>query len=141
MLGRFAEHVVEAKTISAEPGGYILCLSFFDITNLVDLEPEGGTYIYSSSEAFNEEQLIDQRRLAQWLQHFQLKPVGGLPGAERGPYHASGHIDGPGMERLIETINPARIVPVHTQQLGWFEERWPGKVVRAEYGVPVRLGP
>ncbi len=66
--------------------------------------------------------------------------MGVAPGAEEGPYHASGHIDGPGMEWLIETINPETIVPVHTPQLGWFEERWPDRVVRAEYGVPVQLG-
>ncbi len=27
------------------------------------------------------------------------------------------------MEWLVETIDP-----VHTQKLGWFEERWPAKV-------------
>ena len=42
------------------------------------------------------------RRLVAWLDHFGLKKVGGLPGAEEGPYHASGHIDGPGMGRPIE---------------------------------------
>ena len=60
-----------------------------------------------------------------------------MPGAERGPFHASGHIDGAGMEWLIETIAPAKILPVHTQQLGWFEERWPEKVIRARYAEPV----
>lgn len=140
LLDRFAENVVEAKAIRDEPGGFILCLSFFDIANLVDLEPEGGTYIYSSSEAHNEEQVIDQTRLANWIAHFGLKAVGGLPGAEEGPYHASGHIDGPGMEWLIDTMEPQRIVPVHSQQRGWFEARWPQKTVRAEYGVRLELG-
>ncbi len=140
LLGRFAGNVVEAKEIRDEPGSYILCLSFFDIANLVDLEPEGGTYIYSSSEAHNEEQVIDQTRLANWIAHFGLKAVGGLPGAEEGPYHASGHIDGPGMEWLIETTDPQRIVPVHSQQRDWFETRWPEKTVRAEYGVRRELG-
>ena len=41
------------------------------------------------------------------------------------------------MEWLIETINPGKIVPVHTQKIEWFEKRWPGKVVRAAYGEPV----
>nr|NIS65449.1 exonuclease [Gemmatimonadales bacterium] len=140
LLGRFAGNVVEAKEIRDEPGSYILCLSFFDIANLVDLEPEGGTYIYSSSEAHNEEQVIDQTRLANWIAHFGLKAVGGLPGAEEGPYHASGHIDGPGMEWLIDTADPQLIVPVHSQQRDWFETRWPEKTVRAEYGVRRELG-
>ncbi len=140
LLARFQDNVVETTTIRDEPGGYILCLSFFDIANLVDLEADGGTYIYSSSEAHNEEQVIDQTRLANWIAHFGLQAVGGLPGAEEGPYHASGHIDGPGMEWLIETIKPERIVPVHSQQISWFETRWPEKTVRAEYGARVLLG-
>ena len=43
------------------------------------------------------------------------------------------------IERLIETVNPDKIVPVHTQQLGWFEERWPERVMRAEYGCLLHL--
>ncbi len=140
MLNRYAANVVLASDVRRSPGDYILCLSFFDIKNLVDLEPRGGTYIYSSSEAWNEEQAIDHRRLKEWLDHFGLKAVGGLPGAETGPFHASGHIDGPGMEWLIETIAPERIVPVHSQQLGWFEERWGERVVRAGYGERVEIG-
>jgi len=68
-----------------------------------------------------------------------LKKVGGLPGAEKGPFHASGHIDGKGMEWIIETVKPKKILPVHTQKLGWFEQRWPEKVIKARYGEPVRF--
>jgi ribonuclease J len=98
VFDRFAGSVVEARDIRRAPAAYILCLSFWDIANLIDLEPEGGTYIYSSSEAYNEEQLFDHVRLGNWLSHFRMTPVGGLPGAEEGPFHASGHIDGPGMK-------------------------------------------
>lgn len=135
----FGGRLVKAASIRQNPGGYILCLSFWDITNLIDLEPEGGTYIYSSSEAYDEEQQFDHQRLTNWLKHFGMKSVGGLPGSEKGSFHASGHMDGPGMEWLIDTINPERMLPVHTQQLGWFLKRWPEKVVRAEYGVPLRF--
>lgn len=133
VLHRFAANLVEAPAIRRAPGDYILCLSFFDITNLIDLEPRGGIYIYSASEAHNEEQRIDLERLKNWIDHFHLKAVGGLPGSERGPYHASGHIDGPGMEWLVETINPRKILPVHTKSLNWFTQRWPERVVSANY--------
>ncbi|GBD32134.1 Ribonuclease J 2 [bacterium HR33] len=139
VFNRFSDNLLEAPSIRRSPGDYLLCLSFFDITNLIDLEPRGGTYIYSSSEAYNEEQEWDLERLKNWLDHFDLKPVGGLPGAERGPYHASGHIDGPGMQWLIETVNPRKILPVHTQKLGWFLERWPDRVISAKYAEPVIL--
>ena len=68
-----------------------------------------------------------------------MKAVGGLPGAEEGPYHASGHIDGPGMEWLIETIAPKRILPVHSQKLSWFTKRWPENVLPAERGLAIRF--
>jgi ribonuclease J len=136
---RFSHVMVDAKTIRANPAGYIMCLSFWDIANLIDIEPTHGVYIYSSSEAHNEEQRVDQIRLTEWLNAFNLKAVGGLPGAEQGPFHASGHIDGPGMEWLIETIASKRILPVHSQKLAWFTKRWPDKVVRAERGQSVRF--
>ena len=137
VLDRFASQIVNAGTIKNSPCEYVLCLSYWDVANLIDLEPVSGTYIYSASEAYDEEQRFDHARLEHWLDHFGLTKVGGLAGAERGPFHASGHIDGPGMEWLIETINPAQILPVHSQKLGWFEARWPEKIVRAPYGRAV----
>jgi ribonuclease J len=139
VLDQFGARMVDAALIRAHPGGFVLCLSYWDIANLIDIEPASGTYIYSASEAYSEEQRIDQGRLKNWLDYFGLKPVGGLPGSEKGPFHASGHIDGAGMEWLIETIAPAAILPVHSQKLGWFESRWPEKVIRARQGVSVRL--
>ncbi len=136
---KFADHFTDAAAIRKAPGSHILCLSYWDIGSLIDIEPDGGTYIYSASEAFDEEQKIDHERLANWLDYFKLDKVGGLPGAEKGLFHASGHIDGPSMEWVIETIKPEKLLPVHTQKLGWFEKRWPEKVVRAGYGKPVRF--
>jgi ribonuclease J len=132
-------NLVEAKQIRRDPGAYIVCISYWDIVNLVDFEPDGGTYIFSSSEAYDEEQKIDHQRLVNWLNHFGLKMVGGLPGAEKGPYHASGHIDGPALEELIEQIHAERIMAVHTQDVEWFRARWDERVLRAEYGAAKRL--
>jgi ribonuclease J len=139
VLEQFSRHVTDAPQIKRAPGDYLLSLSYWDIGALIDIEPERGTFIYSASEAYDEEQKFDHQRLENWLDYFRLTKVGGLPGAEKGPFHASGHIDGPGMEWLIETINPTKILPVHTQKWGWFEQRWPEKVVKATYGQPVRF--
>ena len=140
IFAKFGANVVDAQAIRARQGDYILCLSFWDIANLIDLEPNGGTYIYSSSEAYDEEQAIDHRRLRNWLEYFGLKIVGGLPGSDlEGPFHASGHIDGAGMEWLIETIKPERLVPVHSQKLAWFRKRWPDKLIDAPLGERVPL--
>ncbi len=139
LLERFDGHVTDTLAIRRAPSEHVLCLSYWDIASLIDIEPTGGTYIYSASEAYDEEQHFDHVRLSNWLDFFHLNKVGGLPDAEKGPFHASGHIDGPGMEWVMETVNPKRILPVHTQKLGWFEKRWPERVVRASYGEAVRF--
>jgi ribonuclease J len=139
LFERFDSHLTDAAKIRKSPGGYVLCLSYWDIASLIDIEPTSGTYIYSASEAYDEEQQFDHARLSNWLDYFHLTKVGGLPGAEKGPFHASGHIDGTGMEWVIDTINPKRILPVHSQKLGWFEKRWPEKVVKAGYGEAIRF--
>jgi len=139
LVAAFEPHLADAAAIRRAPGNFLLCLSYWDLGILVDLEPQGGTYIHSASEARDEEQRFDRERLAHWLDYFGLEKVGGLPGATKGPYHSSGHIDGPGMEWVIETIAPEKILPVHTQQAGWFEERWPEKILRAGYGETLRF--
>ena len=47
---RYVDHV----SIRKNPDNYILCSSFFDMKHLLDIKPNGGTYINSSCEAFNE---------------------------------------------------------------------------------------
>src|SRR5207249_12234677 len=99
----------------------------------------GGTIGDPGCEGHSEEQEIDARRVTDGLDHCGQRKVGGLPGAEQGPYHASGHIDGPALQGLIEDIGAERILPVHTEHPEWFEQRWKNKVVRVEEGVPVTL--
>jgi ribonuclease J len=136
VFDRNADDIVEADEIRESPGEFVVCLSYWDIQNLVDFDASGGTYIYSSSEAYTEEQAIDQQRLLAWLRYFEMEPVGGLPGAEAGRFHASGHADGPALEELIEGIGAAKVMPVHTESLGWFQARWPDKLMVAADGVP-----
>jgi ribonuclease J len=59
-----------------------------------------------------------------WVDYFGFRKGGGLPNAEKGPYHASGHIDGPALEGLIEQIGAQRVLPVHRETFEWFERRW-----------------
>jgi ribonuclease J len=140
---RYKARCVSAAEIRRDPAAYMVCLSFWDISNLIDLEPERGIYIYSSAEAFNEEMSLDHQRLENWIRHFGLEPVGGLPGqvadAQRRGFHASGHISGAELEEVISAIDPRLIVPVHTEHVDWFHTRWPAKVVDVEYGRPIDL--
>jgi len=132
------DKMVTPAEVRARPGEFVLCLSFWDLSELIDLKTRGGTYIYSSSEAYDEEAAMDLQRLRNWLDHFQLRLVGD-PGDRSGRgrepgFHASGHIHGPGLEELIRTIAPRYLVPVHTESPAFFDRFrdqmqvvWPGR--------------
>jgi ribonuclease J len=119
LLERYAGKVKTARDIAAGQADYILCFGFFDLSELIDIRPSGGTYVYSSSEAFSEEMAIDLARLRNWVNHFGLT-MAGDPSREKG-FHASGHIHGPGLEDLIRTIRPRYLLPVHTESPDFFD--------------------
>ncbi|MGO0122444.1 exonuclease [Desulfothermobacter acidiphilus] len=124
---RAPERVVEAAQVKDDPGGFLLCFSYYDFHALLDIEPRGGTYIYSSSEAYDEEMLVDQERVRNWIEFFGLKLYGSLGREREGSgFHASGHIHGPGLEELVETIAPEILIPVHTEDQNFFQ-RFTGK--------------
>jgi len=125
--------------VRACPQDYILCFSFWDINELIDIHPHKGLYIYSSSEAFSEEQRMDIRRLKNWLKHFAIDAVGlpdektgEVPPEQRG-FHASGHASGPELLGMIREIQPRVLVPIHTEKPGYFLEGLAGT------GIEVRL--
>jgi ribonuclease J len=63
----YGERYVSHEAIRDNPDNFILCFSFFDMKHLLDIKPNGGTYIYSACEAFSEEMEIDFVRLWHWL--------------------------------------------------------------------------
>jgi ribonuclease J len=121
---------VSHDQIAENPGAYIICLSLFDMKHLLDIKPDGGTYVYSSSESHSEEQDYDFIKLGQWLDFFKMKPWGfsivtkdGTPRPEFiGGYHASGHASANDLEHVISEIDPETIIPVHTENPTWFSK-------------------
>jgi len=108
--------------------------------HLLDIKPDGGTYVYSSSEAFSEEDTFDFVRLGRWADFFGLKTYGlrivgdggsARPEFDRG-FHASGHVSKDELEKVIGEIDPDVLVPVHTTGQGWFKERFEKAVVPKE---------
>lgn len=135
--------LVGAPEVRDDPGGYILCFSFFDINDLVDIEPEEAIYIYSSSEAFNEEMKMDLKRLRNWLNHFHIRFVGDPedPLAEK-RLHASGHARGRDIIELIRRIRPKVVIPIHTEKPKRFAYELGGdiRVRLPKKGRPIELG-
>ncbi|MFB3053342.1 MAG: MBL fold metallo-hydrolase [Dehalococcoidia bacterium] len=152
LRNQFGERLVSARHAHDSPGDYILCFSFWDAKNLIDINVHGGTYIYSSSEAYSEEQEQDFRRLREWLRHFDIGSVGlpherrqsisKLPEEEQG-LHSSGHASADDIMEFVREIGPRTVVPIHTENPGYFLEHLRNtdvEVAIREYGGSLTFG-
>ena len=92
--------------ISEEPEKYIFRCDFFELKELIDIKPVNAVYIKSVTEPFDEEMEFDEKRVNNWLSHFNLLPVHKM--------HVSGHASGPELLKMIREIQPEILYPVHT---------------------------
>jgi ribonuclease J len=141
------DQLVDAAALGRRPEEYIICFSQSDLNNLLDIRPKGGSYIYSNSEAFEEEQEFAFERLDNWLSRFGMKEVGFrmvkegkrmVPEFIKG-YHASGHASGNEILRIVEEIAPEIVIPVHTKAPEVFRKLDRIEVVVPERGVPIAI--
>ena len=143
---KFGDQLRDPTVIAKAPEEYIMCFSFWDVKHLLDIKPKGGTYIYSSSEAYTEEQVIDFERLWNWMKFFDLIVRGfsidekdGKLAFEKG-YHASGHASAAELLKIIEEIDPEIVLPVHTENPEFFVDNLKGyDVVLAEEGKGIEI--
>jgi ribonuclease J len=146
---KYGGRLVTGAEVASARGEYILCFSFWDVKNLIDIEPKGGKYIYSSSEVYSEDQGIDIGRLRNWLEHFGLE-ARGLPyqredgswGTEHPGLHASGHAASSDIMEMAREIGPQTLLPIHTEHPERFVEELGGEgmeVVVPEFGEAVEL--
>lgn len=156
----FGDAYLPPGEIAPSKGKWILCFSFYDCNDLVDLKgaTEGGLWLYSSSEAHGEESEFDFRRLQNWIRWARMHQVGfryvtragGEPELifdhpEDAGHHASGHATQTELLDFIKQVNPKAIIPVHTEQSPHrYEEllRAHGvecKVLAPRGGVPIPL--
>jgi ribonuclease J len=131
---RYGTRVVRADDVRQQKGECILCFSFWDVNDLIDIEPEGGVYIYSSSEAYSEEQRLDLERLRNWLDYLHVRFVGDPDGGDEG-FHSSGHASGPDLLQIIRNAAPRILIPIHTEQPDYFVSSLKGEGI--EVRVPV----
>jgi len=82
-------------------------LDFTQLTELIDVKPEGGACIHSMSEPFEEDPMsqLQDEVLHNWLDEF------GMPHHQ---LHASGHAAMSEIFGMIDKIEPKKLVPVHT---------------------------
>jgi len=143
IMDNYSDLYTSPLEIRKNQENYILCFSFYDLPHLIDIMPNGGTYIYSSSEAYGEEQEFSFLRLWNWLQYFGFEVHGFRIDMNGnlifdGGLHASGHISRKELIEVIEKIDPDRIIPVHTENPMWFAENFENTVVVKD-GETVRV--
>lgn len=96
-----------AVEIAKDPGKYICALGYFSFTSLIDIKPASGSiYIHSASEPYNEEQVLSQERVDNWLDRFHMN---------RYQIHCSGHAKGQDLFDIVKEINADVLYPIHTE--------------------------
>jgi len=128
---------ISPEVIKNDPDQFMICFSLFDIKHLLDIKPGKGMYIYSSSEAFEEESEFDFIKLNNWLKYFNFEIIGFEVVEEGGKikpkfsegFHASGHASKKDLRWAIETVDPDTIIPVHTDNPEWFRENFENAVL------------
>ncbi len=124
IYAEYESKIVLAQDVKNTQEEFILCFSFFDLNELPSINPKrGGLYVYSSSEPHDEEQEIDFRRLHHWLDYFNFRSFGlpkekdgkwQIPDEEKG-LHASGHACGTDLLKIVKSIRPKTVIPVHSE--------------------------
>jgi len=112
IIEQYKGKIVDVFEVSKKQCKSVLAMSFYDLEELVEIQPEAGScYILSASEPFNEEMEIDFERLLNWLRHY------GLPQYYA---HVSGHIVPLQLKTILKEIKATRIFPIHTENAEMF---------------------
>jgi len=130
----YLEHpnMVDYTELRDNPSEYVVRTDFFDMTELIDIRPnEKSKYIRSTCEPFDEKMEFNEQIVDSWLSHFNVKKTGTI--------HCSGHAPGPDLVRIIEEINPKRLIPIHTEKAGKFKE-FGCECILPKLGKSINLG-
>jgi ribonuclease J len=111
---------VDYRDVSSNQKDIIFYCSDFQLQELIDVKPnENSSYIRSSTEPFDDEMELDQRRVKRWLIHFGLLKRD----SEWNQIHVSGHGSGDQIKKIIDGSNSKTLVPIHTEHEE-FHKKW-----------------
>jgi ribonuclease J len=140
------EHGIKAYEIRSNPSNYVLMFSYWDSNELFDLIPETTEhktkYIRASTEPFNDEMRIDEKKFVNWLEHFNIQFNHELTDKGEKTFqarHVSGHLSQPELIELVKLLKPRKIIPVHTTHQEIFRELFGDKVILVEPEKPLIL--
>lgn len=108
-------NVIDYNELRNNHSEFVVRTDFFDMTELIDIQPnEKSRFIPSTCEPFDDKMEFNKEIIDSWMNHFGVRQTPTL--------HCSGHAPGPDLERIIEEINPKRLIPVHTVKAERFGE-------------------
>ncbi len=154
---RYAGSVVTPLDVRQSPGDYLLAFSLTDVADLLDIEyllkgKPGGTYVFSNSQAYDDEQMVDLVRLWNWTDHLGLTLEGLQPHRDAGGtvvrvtpvegFHASGHAAAAELAEFVRRVRPQRLIAIHTDNASAWQGLLRGSSTRLEipeYAVPIQL--
>lgn len=103
---------VEAGEIRKNPKGYMLAMDLYTLPILFDLNSDGGIFIDSQSEPFDEEGELDYERLMNWIELFGFKYFHA---------HSHGHADWAELKEIVKYVRPKKLIPIHTEHSDLFK--------------------
>jgi ribonuclease J len=110
---------------------YIFHCDFWNLNDLIDIQPRNATYFYSHGDPFSEEGLIDYKRMMEWVKSFKLNFK---------QFHASGHAPRDDLKKIVEAISPEIIIPIHSESPEKYKEIIDIPLILPARGHSITLG-
>lgn len=122
-LGLKFGDLISAGELVSNPGDYILVTSYYSYDELMELYRfskrmgkfdllEGGVYIMSTSEPFQEEMEIKFEKLKNWIKILRMMYY---------PIHSSGHIRPLDLKSFLVEVGVENVIPIHTEAQHYIE--------------------
>jgi ribonuclease J len=133
---RHQGRLVDAREIHRDQGAFILAASYWDMPELLSVNPKKPVIIMSSSEAYSEDARIDLFRLQSWAHLLEGQLHGfswigeddkGTPDYGDSMLNASGHLSEEELKQLLLDVKAEYVLPCHTSRPEWFEETLKGE--------------
>ncbi|MHA1972499.1 MAG: MBL fold metallo-hydrolase RNA specificity domain-containing protein, partial [Candidatus Hodarchaeales archaeon] len=130
------EYLGRANTINyldmAEQSEYIFICGYFQLNELVDVQPvPGSKYIRSITEPFDDKMELDAERVRNWLDLFGLE-LYGMSNEDK--LHASGHANGAQVIDTLRKLDAKTVIPIHTEKPDYLKSEF-GNVWIPKYGT------
>ncbi|MCK4848383.1 MAG: hypothetical protein KAT16_05125, partial [Candidatus Heimdallarchaeota archaeon] len=110
---------------------YIFHCDFWNLTDLIDIQPKDASYFYSHGDPFSDEGVIDFNRMMEWVRKYKLKFH---------QYHASGHAPKSELKRIVETISPEVVIPIHSEEPEKYKDLVDIPIILPSKGRRITLG-